>query len=115
MAAVFALLEPGGTFNLLVPSHPRLMSPFDRAIGHYRRYTKGELIRKLESAGFRVDAVRRSNPMGAVGWAVNNCLLRRRHPGGVGIYDRLVPALSWLDQRVEFPVGLSLTGRATKV
>jgi cyclopropane fatty-acyl-phospholipid synthase-like methyltransferase len=115
MAAVYALLEPGGTFNLLVPSHPYLMSPFDRAIGHYRRYTMAELRRKLESAGFRVGAIRRSNPIGAIGWALNNCLLRRRRLGGVAIYDRLVPALSWLDQRLELPVGLSLTARATKV
>ncbi len=115
MAAVYALLEPGGTFNLLVPSHPFLMSPFDRAIGHYRRYTMAELRAKLESAGFRVDAIRRSNPIGAVGWAVNNCLLRRRQLGGVGIYDRLVPALSWLDQRLQLPVGLSLISRASKV
>jgi cyclopropane fatty-acyl-phospholipid synthase-like methyltransferase len=115
MAAVYALLELEGTFNLLVPSHPYLMSPFDRSIGHYRRYTMSELRRKLESAGFRVDAIRRSNPIGAIGWAVNNCLLRRRRLGGVAIYDRLVPALSWLDQRLELPVGLSLTVRATKV
>jgi hypothetical protein len=46
---------------------------------------------------------------------VNNCLLRRRRLGGVGIYDRLVPALSWLDRRLELPVGLSLTARATKI
>ncbi len=114
IAAVFASLEPGGTFNLLVPGHPWLMSPFDRAIGHYRRYTKAELTRKLASAGFRVDAVRRSNPAGVLGWAVNNVALRRRQLGAVGIYDRLVPALSWLDQRVEFPIGLSLVARATK-
>lgn len=114
MAAVFELLEPGGTFNLLVPSHPQLMSPFDRAIGHYRRYTMAELKRKLETAGFRVDAIRRTNPVGVAGWAVNNCILRRRRLGGVGIYDRLVPAMSWLDQRLELPVGLSLTARASK-
>jgi SAM-dependent methyltransferase len=114
MAAVHELLEPGGIFSLLVPSHPFLMSPFDRSIGHYRRYTMDELRRKLESAGFRVDAIRRSNPIGALGWAVNNCLLRRRRLGGVGLYDRLVPALSWLDQRFEPPVGLSLTARASK-
>ena len=114
MAAVFALLEPGGSFNLLVPSHPYLMSPFDRSIGHYRRYTMAELKRKLESAGFRVDAIRRTNPIGAIGWAVNNRVLRRRRLGGVAIYDRLVPALSWLDRRVELPLGLSLTARATK-
>jgi len=115
MAAVFELLEPGGSFNLLVPSHPLLMSPFDRAIGHYRRYTRAELTRKLGAAGFRVDSVRRSNPVGTVGWAVNNCLLRRRRLGGMAIYDRMVPALSWIDQRVELPVGLSLIARATKV
>jgi len=115
MAAVFELLEPGGTFSLLVPSHPFLMSPFDRAIGHYRRYTMAGLRGKLEAAGFRVDAIRRSNPIGAIGWAVNNCLLRRGRLGGVGIYDRLVPTLSWLDRRVEPAIGLSLTARATKV
>jgi hypothetical protein len=114
MAAVCALLEPGGTFNLLVPSHPSLMSPFDRSIGHHRRYTMAELRHKLESAGFHVDAIRRSNPIGAIGWALNNRLLRRRRLGGVAVYDRLVPALSWLDQRLELPVGLSLTARATK-
>lgn len=114
MKAVFDLLQPGGTFNLLVPSHPFLMSPFDRAIGHYRRYTRAELRRKLASAGFRVAVVRRSNPVGALGWAVNNCLLRRRLLGGIAIYDRLVPALSWFDQRLELPLGLSLIARAVK-
>ncbi|HVS05243.1 MAG TPA: methyltransferase [Candidatus Dormibacteraeota bacterium] len=115
MAAVHALLEPGGRFNLLVPSHPRLMSPFDRAIGHYRRYTKAELRSKLDAAAFKVHAIRRSNPVGALGWAVNNCLLRRRQLGGVAIYDRLVPAMSWFDRRLELPIGLSLTAWASKV
>ena len=48
------------------------MSPFDRAIGHYRRYTKAELRNKLDSAGFKIHAIRRSNPVDAFGWAVNS-------------------------------------------
>ena len=108
MHAVYTLLVPGGTFTALVPSHPLLMSPFDRSIGHFRRYTKSELRRKLETAGFQVESLRRSNPVGAMGWFVFNTLLRRHTLQGVGLYDRLVPLLARVDRVVEFPFGLSL-------
>lgn len=108
MRAAFTLLEPGGHLTLLVPSHPGLMSPFDRALGHHRRYTKRELRDKLVAAGFEVVRLRRSNPVGAVGWLVNNTLLRRPRLNGVALYDRLVPFLAWTDRRLEFPFGLSL-------
>jgi SAM-dependent methyltransferase len=107
MKAVYALLEPGGTFTLLVPSHPALLGPFDHDIGHHRRYTKGELRRKLEASGFVVERIRRSNPVGALGWMVNVRLLGLRRLRGAGLFDRLVPALAVLD-RVELPLGLSL-------
>jgi SAM-dependent methyltransferase len=114
MKAAFSVLQPGGRLTLLVPSHPALMSPFDRAIGHYRRYTKPALREKLEAAGFVVERMRRSNPVGTVGWLVNNTLLRRRALAGVGLYDRLVPVLARFDRLVELPVGLSLVAVARK-
>jgi len=114
LKAIHALLEPGGSLTVLVPSHPFLMSPFDRAIGHYRRYTKPELRRKLEAAGFQIERLRRSNPVGAIGWLVNNRLLRRRQLAGVGVYDRLVPALAAIDRLVEPPFGLSLIAVARR-
>jgi SAM-dependent methyltransferase len=107
MKAVYELLEPGGTFTLLVPSHPALLGEFDRDIGHHRRYTKGELRRKLEASGFVVERIRRSNPVGALGWAVNVRLLRQRRLRGAGLFDRLVPVFRVLD-RLEMPLGLSL-------
>lgn len=113
MKAVYALLEPGGTFTLLVPSHPALLGAFDRDIGHHRRYTKPELRRKLEASGFVVERIRRSNPVGAVGWLVNVRLLGLRRLRGTGLFDRLVPALTLVD-RVELPVGLSLIAVARK-
>ncbi|TMD10837.1 MAG: class I SAM-dependent methyltransferase, partial [Chloroflexi bacterium] len=91
LKAVHALLEPGGTFTLLVPSHPALLGAFDRDIGHHRRYTKGELRRKLEASGFTVERIRRSNPVGALGWLVNVRLLGLRRLRGTGLFDRLVP------------------------
>jgi SAM-dependent methyltransferase len=107
MDAVYQLLEPGGTFSLLVPCHPALIGPFDRDIGHHRRYTKGELGRKLEASGFLVERIRRSNPVGALGWLVIVRLLGLRRLRGTSLFDRLVPALAVLDA-VELPLGLSL-------
>jgi SAM-dependent methyltransferase len=113
MKAVYGLLQPGGTFTVLVPSHPALLGSFDRDIGHYRRYTKGELRRKLESSGFVVERIRRSNPLGALGWLVNVRLLRLRRLRGARLFDRLVPALAVLDA-IELPIGLSLIAIARK-
>ena len=113
MKAVYALLEPGGTFTLLVPCHPALLGRFDRDIGHHRRYTKPGLRRKLEASGFTVERIRRSNPVGALGWLVNVRLLGLRRLRGTGLFDRLVPAFAALD-RVELPLGLSLIAVARK-
>lgn len=57
-------LLPGGHLIVLAPAYPVLYSPFDRAIGHYRRYTRAALraltppqttliwLRHLDSLGF---------------------------------------------------------------
>ena len=111
--AVYTLLEPGGRFTVLVPCHPALLGRFDRDIGHHRRYTKRELRRKLEASGFVVERIRRSNPVGALGWLVNVRLLGQRKLRGAAVFDQLVPALAVLD-RVELPLGLSLIATARK-
>jgi SAM-dependent methyltransferase len=113
ITAVYRLLEPGGTFTVLVPCHPALLGRFDHDIGHHRRYTKGELRGKLEASGFRVERIRRSNPLGALGWLVNVRLLGQRQLRGTNLFDRLVPALAVLDS-VELPLGLSLIAVARK-
>jgi len=114
MRAVHALLPPGGTLTLLVPSHPALYADLDRLIGHHRRYTKADLAGRLTASGFKVERIRRTNPVGALGWLVTLRLLGRRRLRGVGLYDRLVPVLAGLDRLVEFPVGLSLVAVARR-
>ena len=108
LKAVHHLLVPGGRLTLFVPCHPILMSPFDEAIGHYRRYTKRDLAAKLRQAGVTVERMRRTNPVGAFGWLVTNTLLRNRSLRGAGLYDRLVPLLRRIDELAEPPVGLSI-------
>ncbi len=48
------VLEPGGLLVLTVPAHPFLFDEMDEIAHHRRRYTRRELGRKLEAAGFRV-------------------------------------------------------------
>jgi 2-polyprenyl-3-methyl-5-hydroxy-6-metoxy-1,4-benzoquinol methylase len=48
-------LKPGGHLIVTVPAHMSLWSYFDEVAHHRRRYTSGELTRKLAAAGFTVD------------------------------------------------------------
>jgi hypothetical protein len=56
VASLFAATSPGGGLIVLVPQHPWLWSGADVFARHLRRYTRDELVRKLERAGFRVAA-----------------------------------------------------------
>lgn len=50
-------LKPGGRLILTVPQHQFLWSSLDEFVHHRRRYSRKELLSKLESAGFRVEYV----------------------------------------------------------
>lgn len=103
------LLAPGGVLLLLVPAHGRLYGPYDRAVGHVRRYSRAALRGTLEAAGFDVEILRYVNPVGALGWLVRIRLGRgRAWPStSFATFDRLVPFLRPLDQ-LRLPFGLSL-------
>ncbi len=110
--------RPGGNMVALVPAYPRLLNRMDRAIGHYRRYAKGEFVRRLEEAGWRVERVFRFNAFGLPGWFVAGSLLRRSTPGR-GLYrlfDSLVPAFAFIERMfVRGSVGLSLVAVCRRV
>lgn len=52
LAEMRRALRPGGGLILTVPQHPGMWSGADEAAGHVRRYTRRELRRKVEAAGF---------------------------------------------------------------
>lgn len=52
---VRALLRPGGRVYVTVPAYRWLWSVDDVRAGHYRRYSRGEIVARLEQAGFVVE------------------------------------------------------------
>lgn len=110
-------LREGGTLMLFVPAVPGLYGTLDVEFEHYRRYTRRGLRRLLEEAGYRIDKMRYANLPGIVPWWVAGHILRKRtiRPAEMRLYDRLViPATTWLEDRIAPPIGQSLLAVVTK-
>jgi SAM-dependent methyltransferase len=92
--AIYRRLLPveKGTLCLFIPARPEIYSALDRDFGHFRRYTRLELRRKLERAGFQILQLRYYNFIGYFAWWFNFRLLRRRSFGikTVRFFDRVV-------------------------
>lgn len=54
LAEMHKAARPGGGILITVPQHPFLWSQRDEALSHKRRYTRGELLRKVERTGFEI-------------------------------------------------------------
>jgi SAM-dependent methyltransferase len=52
LRGILRAVKPRGGVIFTVPQHPWLWSALDEVAGHYRRYTRSELVAKLERAGF---------------------------------------------------------------
>jgi len=111
---VCSVLAPGATIGLVVPAHPFLRGRFDDLIGHLRRYTVRDLSDKLLHAGFRVERVGYSNPVGALGWLAHVKLMGQPRLGGVGLFDSMVPLLARAERIATPPFGLSVVAIARK-
>lgn len=54
---MYRVLKKGGTILVTVPAYRFLWSEHDEALGHFRRYSKGEIKAKLEAVGFSIKFV----------------------------------------------------------
>lgn len=110
LAAMGAALRDEGVLVVLVPAHPRLFGALDRAYGHERRYTRARLRALAAGAGLDVTALSSFNALGIPGWWVKTHLspAPRLDPRSLRWYERLLRLWRPLEDRVRFPVGLSL-------
>jgi 2-polyprenyl-3-methyl-5-hydroxy-6-metoxy-1,4-benzoquinol methylase len=103
-------LRPGGHVIVLAPAHQTLFSPFDKAIGHFRRYSKASLLAAAPPVLQSVE----SYYLDAAGMAAslaNRLLLRASAPthGQIRFWDRvLVPMSQVIDPVLAHTVGKSV-------
>ena len=72
-------LKPGGKIIVLAPAHNYLFSPFDAAIGHFRRYNTA-LLATIAPAGLRQIQLEYLDSVGMFASAANKLLLRQEQP-----------------------------------
>jgi len=72
-------IAPGGHLIVLAPAHNWLFSPFDRAVGHFRRYSKASLI-SVSPSSMRLVRVFYLDCVGMLASAANRALLRSPYP-----------------------------------
>jgi SAM-dependent methyltransferase len=106
------LLGPGGHLVVLSPAHQWLFTPFDQAIGHYRRYTRASLL-ALTPPDLEVVRARYLDSAGLLASLGNRMLLKSSMPTPrqIAVWDNgLVPVSKLLDPIIGFNVGKSVLG-----
>jgi hypothetical protein len=88
-------LAAGGHLIVLAPAHQFLFSPFDAAIGHYRRYDRAGLV-GLEPPGCVLAACRMLDSVGFFASLANRMLLSSAMPsrGQIAVWDKYLVPLS---------------------
>jgi SAM-dependent methyltransferase len=105
-----AHLRPGGAVVVLAPAHQSLFSPFDRALGHFRRYDRS-MLRQITPDGAVCERLFYLDSVGVLCSLANRVLLRRQNPtpAQIDFWDSVViPASRWLDRLTANRLGKSI-------
>jgi len=103
-------LKPGGHLIVLVPAHNFLMSPFDKAIGHYRRYDKKMLLDIIPKSA-KILVHKYLDSFGLSVSLANKLLLKQNYPTKkqVVFWDNfIIPVSKKLDRLLSFTLGKSV-------
>jgi hypothetical protein len=92
---------PGALLVIYVPALPFLFSEMDAKVGHYRRYTKKELLGKVSQAGFSTKDCYYNDCLGVLAWGSLK-IFGYKGKSGIGsrksliIYDRVIYPISMI-------------------
>ena len=123
MMEMFRVIIPTGRLVVTVPAIKVLYGKRDRALKHFRRYSKQELQEKLRNAGFRTEKIVYWNPLAILPFLLSEKILGRplACPAKWSIkktrWGRIGRSISSLMTRLvclEAPIGLSLLVVAMK-
>jgi SAM-dependent methyltransferase len=119
------VLRPGGVLFLRVPAYDWLRGAHDRIVHTRHRYTRGELRRKLECAGFVVERLSHANMLLLPVAVVKRILealagptarsdVQPVHPVANAALRACLLLEAWVLRRVDLPAGLSVVAVARR-
>ena len=103
-------LNEGGHIVILSPAFPLLYSPFDKAIGHYRRYTR-ETISRISPDGLQLVHNRYYDSVGFFASLMNKLIFRQHYPtlSQVMFWDKwMIPVSTIMDKIILHSFGKSI-------
>ena len=110
--AAASILRPGGRIIVLSPAHQRLYTPFDAAIGHFRRYNR-PMLRAISPSVLRLERIRYLDCAGLFASTANLLFLRQSMPTKTQLrfWDGyIVPVSRVLDKLFVYSIGKSILG-----
>jgi SAM-dependent methyltransferase len=105
-------LRSGGRIIVLSPAHQWLFTPFDAAIGHFRRYNR-PMLRRISPPSLRLDRLFYLDSVGLMLSCANRLLLRQSMPtkAQLRIWDSwVIPLSRVLDRCLLNSAGKSIIG-----
>jgi len=111
-------LKPGGHLVVLCPAHQWLFTPFDEAIGHFRRYSRKTMGAVAPEEGLKRERLIYLDSAGMLASMGNWLFLKASMPtiDQIKLWDsKLVPVSRWLDRLLFHRVGKSVVGVWRKV
>lgn len=114
---MYEVLNKDGNLILLVPSHPFLYGEIDKSIGHFRRYSKGEIIEKLQRNGFVILKFRSLNLLGALGWFISGRVFKNKivDQSKIKLFNLFAPIFLRMEDLINPPFGTSFLVIAKKI
>jgi len=107
-----AHLRPGGCVIVLSPAHQWLFTPFDAAIGHFRRYNRS-MLRSISPPELCVERLMYLDSVGMLASAANRLLLRQSMPTETQLQfwdGRIIPVSRVFDVLLRNSLGKSIIG-----
>lgn len=103
-------VSQGGSVCILVPAMQILYGTLDKLDGHYRRYSRSDLLRLTDGLPVQVVRLYYLNFVGAFGWFLKGRILKQsaQSDSNYSAMNRILPVISKLENWVKPPIGLSL-------
>jgi glycosyltransferase involved in cell wall biosynthesis len=107
---IYKILEQNGRLIIIVPALKALYGSIDQKLGHFRRYDKNDLIKKLESKNFRVEKIWYHNFISTIGWFLNGRILKTKIISSfqVLLIDKFIPFFAKVENIVKIPFGVNI-------